>query len=90
MILLTFNISFPDNFYSKNGNTINNELISSIDKKLKTINNLLEIHGFLATFFIEVSLIEPLQKAIKSTVSLGHELAIYNVNSDKNLIENAN
>ena len=82
MILLTFNISTLEKTRKINNNFSQSELISSIEDKTKTISLLLELHEYQATFFVEISLIEPLQKLLKSLSFSGHEIGLYNVNSD--------
>jgi len=57
-------------------------LILSIEKNIKIILLLLELHGFLATFFVEVSIANRVQKLLKTISLSGHEIALYNVNSD--------
>lgn len=82
MILLTFNISIPENNTQIKNKYNDNELILSIEKNTKIILRLLEIHGFLATFFVEVSIANRLEKLLKTISLSGHEIALYNVNSD--------
>lgn len=82
MILLTFNISIPENNDKIKNKYSDNELILSIEKNIKIILLLLELHGFLATFFVEVSIANRVQKLLKTISLSGHEIALYNVNSD--------
>lgn len=82
MILLTFNISVSEKSREKNNNFPQYELISSIEENTKIILLLLELHEYHATFFVEISLAEPLQKLLKSLSLSGHEIGLYNVNSD--------
>ena len=82
MILLTFNISIPENNTQIKNKYNDNELILSIEKNTEIILQLLEIHGFLATFFVEVSIANRLEKLLKTISLSGHEIALYNVNSD--------
>lgn len=87
MVLLTFNISISENKISKNKNITESELITSIEEKAKTILLLLDLHEFQATFFIEISVAERLQKLIKEISFYGHEIALYNINSTPENIE---
>ena len=82
MILLTFNISIPENNTQIKNKYNDNELVLSIEKNTEIILQLLEIHGFLATFFVEVSIANRLEKLLKTISLSGHEIALYNVNSD--------
>ncbi|KFC20153.1 polysaccharide deacetylase [Chryseobacterium sp. FH1] len=86
MILLTFNISIPENNDKIKNNYSDNELILSIEKNTKIILLLLELHGFLATFFVEVSIANRVHKLLKTISLSGHEIALYNVNSDMETI----
>ncbi len=87
MILFTFNISFPEYKISKGENIPHPELITSIEKKTEIILLLLELHEFKATFFIEISIVNNLQKLIKKIAFAGHEIALYNINSNLKEIE---
>ena len=82
MILLTFNISIPENNTQIKNKYNDNELILSIEKNTEIILLLLVIFGFLATFFVEVSIANRLEKLLKTISLSGHEIALYNVNSD--------
>lgn len=82
MILLTFNISIIEISREINNKISQSELISSIEENTKIILLLLELHEYHATFFVEISLVKPLQKLLKSLSLSGHEVALYNVNSD--------
>ncbi|MNK15364.1 hypothetical protein D3C87_335010 [compost metagenome] len=82
MILLTFNISIPENNTKIKNNYFDDELILSIEKNTKIILLLLELHGFMATFFVEVPITNRVQKLLKTISLSGHEIALYNVNSD--------
>lgn len=82
MILLTFNISIPENDIKIKNKYSDDELILSIEKNTKIILLLLELHGFMATFFVEVSIANRVQKLLKTISLSGHEIALYNVNSD--------
>lgn len=89
MILLTFNISIPQKNNKFKNKYSNDELILSIEKNSKIILLLLELHGFLATFFVEVSIANRVQKLLKTISLSGHEIALYNVNSDVETIAKA-
>lgn len=82
MILLTFNIAISEKGRENNNKFSMPELISSIDDNTKIILNLLDLHEYKASFFVEVSIVEPLQKLLKTLSLSGHEIGIYNVNSD--------
>lgn len=87
MILLTFNLALPLHKTDKSKIMDSNQLMLSIEKKTDFILSLLDNHGFLATFFVEISLITDLSKLLKRVVSAGHEVALFNSNSDIKLIE---
>ncbi len=87
MVLLTFNIAISENRILKNKNISETELITSIEEKTETILLLLDLHEFQATFFIEISVAERLQKLIKEISFYGHEIALYNINSTPENIE---
>lgn len=82
MVLLTFNISILERSRENNHKFSQSELISSIEESTKIISNLLELHEYKATFFVEISIAEQVQKLLKSLSLSGHEIALYNVNSD--------
>ncbi len=82
MILLTFNISISEKTRRSNKKFSETELISSIEENTKIILLLLELHEYKATFFVEISIAEKLQKLLKSLSLSGHEIALYNVNSE--------
>ena len=87
MILLTFNISIPENNKKIKNKFSDNELKTSIENNIKIILRLLDLHGFLATFFVEISIANQLQKLLKSISLSGHEIALYNVDCDVEMIE---
>jgi len=87
VVLLTFNISISENKILNTKNISEKELITSIEEKAETILLLLELHEFKATFFVEVSIVEKLQKLLKKISFSGHEIAFYNVNSTPENIE---
>ncbi len=89
MVLLTFNISIPETVSIKHKNLSEYQLIKSIEKNTEIIAQFLEIHQIRATFFVEVSIAEPLQKLLKSLSFSGHEIAFYNINSNEIEIRNA-
>lgn len=82
MVLLTFNISIIEKDRENFAKFSHSELISSIEEKTKIILLLLELHEYHATFFVEISLAIELQKLLKSLSLSGHEIGLYNVNSD--------
>lgn len=86
MILLTFNISILQSDRDIRTNISEYELIKSIEENTKIILLLLELHEYHATFFVEISLAEKLQKLLKSLSLAGHEIALYNVNSSLDTI----
>jgi len=87
VVLLTFNISIPKDDKKIKNNFSQNELILSIENNTKIIYRLLDLHGFSATFFVEISIANQLQKSLKTLALSGHEIALYNVDSDIDLIE---
>jgi hypothetical protein len=89
MVLLSFNIiNNKSNF--KNHHTIDgDEIIAITIQNTSSILQLLEFNNILASFFVEISLVEQLQPLIKKIISKGHELALYNENSTLLQIENA-
>lgn len=86
MILLTFNISILQSDRNITTDIPEYELINSIEENTKIILLLLEMHEYHATFFVEISIAERLQKLLKSLSLAGHEIALYNVNSDTDTI----
>ncbi len=87
MVLLTFNISLSENQTLKTKNISESELMSSIREKVNSTLLLLELHEFQATFFIDVTFVEELKKTIKNISFAGHEIALFNNNSDPQTIE---
>jgi len=87
VILLTFNIAFPDYKILNHKNISETELIKSIEDKAETILLLLELHEFKATFFVDISIVDKLQNLIKKIAFERHEIALYNVNSTPEEIE---
>lgn len=87
MVLLTFNISISENQTLKNKNISESKLMSSIREKVNSTLLLLELHEFQATFFIDITLVEELKKTIKNISFAGHEIALFNNNSDPQTIE---
>ena len=77
----------PTYQYSENQNIDQEQLITTIEKKLGIILQKLELNGFLATFFIEISLVKLLEKQLKNIVYAGHEVAFFNADSDTETIE---
>lgn len=87
MILLTFNIAVSEKGRENNNKFSQTELISSIEDHTKIILLLLELHEYKATFFVEVSIAGQLQKLLKSLSLSGHEIGLYNVDSDAGTVE---
>lgn len=89
MILLTFNIinnksDFKDHY------RINDDEITKITvDNVSSILRILENNNILATFFVEVSLVDILLPFIKKIINKGHEISLYNENSHANEIESA-
>ena len=89
MVLLTFNIVNNKSGFKK-GHFLDEEELAKITVQNTTsILRLLEFNNILATFFVEISLIEKLQPVIKKMMSSGHELAFYNEKSTQLEIETA-
>ena len=89
MVLLTFNIVNNKSDFKK-GHFLDEEELTKITVQNTTsILRLLEFNNILATFFIEISLVEKLQPLIKKIIGKGHELALYNENSTLLQIENS-
>lgn len=86
MILLTFNIAISEKGRENSKKFSKYELISSIEENTKIILLLLELHEYKATFFVEVSIAQQLQKLLKSLSLSGHEVGLYNVNSDTQMV----
>ena len=86
MILLTFNIAISEKGREKNNKFSEHQLISSIEENTRIILLLLELHEYKTTFFVEVSIAEQLQKLLKNLSLSGHEIALYNVNSDTEMV----
>ena len=75
MVLLTFNIVNNKSGFKK-GHFLDEEELTKITVQNTTsILRLLEFNNILATFFVEISLIEKLQPVIKKMMSSGHELS---------------
>ena len=89
MILLTFNIINNKrdlkNNYRLNDGEITEITIDNVSSVLRILGN----NNILATFFIEVSVFDALQPLIKKIISKGHEISIYNANSNAKEIEKA-
>ena len=87
MVLLTFNVNIYENGVVLNQKHNQDSLIKAIEEKTEVLLLLLELHEFQATFFIEISVAERLQKLIKEISFYGHEIALYNINSTPENIE---
>lgn len=82
MILLTFNIINHHRQFRKNEQISDEENLKITENNVSSILRILENHHVLASFFIEISLVEKLKPLIKKIVSKGHEIALYNDNSE--------
>lgn len=89
MVLLTFNIINNKSDFAKNFRISDDDLLKITVQNTASILRILEFNNVLATFFIEISLVEKLQSSIKKIVSKGHELALYNTDSTLQEIEKA-
>lgn len=89
MILLTFNIINNKrdlkNNYRLNDGEITEITIDNVSSVLRILGN----NNILATFFIEISLVVTLQPLIKKIISKGHEISLYNADSNITEIETA-
>ncbi len=81
MILLTFNIINNRSDFKGNFNAKEDEIISVTVRNVASILRILEQHNILATFFVEISLVEKIKALIKKIVGLGHEISFYNYTS---------
>ena len=89
MILLSFNI-INNGKYFKSGFTIDDaEILNITQRNTESILRILESHNVLATFFVEVSIVQKLFPLVKKIISQNHEIAFYNANSSISEIENA-
>ena len=89
MILLTFNIINHHRKFRKNQLMSDDEILKITENNASSILRILENHHVLASFFIEISLVEKVKPLIKKIVSKGHEISIYNTNSNAKEIEKA-
>ena len=89
MILLTFNIINHHRKFRKNQLMSDDEILKITENNASSILRILENHHVLASFFIEISLVEKVKPLIKKIVSKGHEIALYNDNSEISEIEKA-
>ena len=87
MILLTFNIINHHRKFRKNQLMSDDEILKITENNVSSILRILENHHVLASFFIEISLVEKVKPLIKKIVSKGHEIALYNDNSEISEIE---
>ena len=87
MILLTFNIINHHRKFRKNELMSDDEILKITENNVSSILRILENHHVLASFFIEISLVEKVKPLIKKIVSKGHEIALYNDNSEISEIE---
>lgn len=89
MILLTFNIIKNKSDFEKDFTIDEEEILKITEQNTSAILRILENNNVLATFFIEVSLVDKLKPIIKKIISKGHELAFFNENSTLQEIETA-
>ena len=82
MILLTFNIINHHRKFRKNELMSDDEILKITENNVSSILRILENHHVLVSFFIEISLVEKVKPLIKKIVSKGHEIALYNDNSE--------
>lgn len=82
MILLTFNIINHHRKFRKNEEITDEEILKITENNVSSILRILENQHVLATFFVEISIAEKLKPLIKKIVSKGHEIALYNDNSE--------
>ena len=87
MILLTFNIINHHRKFRKNELMSDDEILKITENNVSSILRILENHHVLASFFIEISLVDKVKPLIKKIVSKGHEIALYNDNSEISEIE---
>ena len=87
MILLTFNIINHHRKFRKNELINDDKILKITENNVSSILRILENHHVLASFFIEISLVEKVKPLIKKIVSKGHEIAFYNDNSEISEIE---
>ena len=87
MILLTFNIINNKSDFKDHYRIDDDEITKITVDNVSSILRILENHHVLASFFIEISLVEKVKPLIKKIVSKGHEIALYNDNSEISEIE---
>lgn len=89
MILLSFNIINPE-ISEKNKSIVSDEeLLKITSDGTYKILDILEENLCLATFFIEISIVEKLPNLLIDIIKKGHELALLNKNSYQKEIETA-
>lgn len=89
MILLTFNIvnNLP---LKKDGSFCSREELNDVtEKNVSAILRILDLQQIRCTFFVEVSLVHPLQILLKKISSKGHEISLFNQNSSLEEIDEA-
>ena len=89
MILLTFNIIDNKSDFEKKYSLDENEISKITEENTYAILNSLEKHSVIATFFVEISLIDRLKPLLKKIIGKGHEISFYNKNSTLKEIEEA-
>lgn len=89
MILLTFNIlnNYPA---TRSGTPLSEKQLLNITVgNTRTVLRLLELHDISCTFFVDVKLVHGLAQLLKSIVSSGHEVALYNNGTDRETVAQA-
>lgn len=89
MILLTFNVINNKSDFKDNFRIDNDEVTKITVDNISSILRILANNNILATFFIEVSLVQQLQSLIKKIISKGHEISLYNEDSSATELESA-
>ncbi len=87
MILLTFNIITNEKKFRKNLRIDDDEILKITESNFSSILRVLELHNILATFFVEIKIVEKLKSTLKKAVDRGHEIAFYNEDSTISEIE---
>ena len=87
MILLTFNIINNKSDFKDHYRIDDDEITKITVDNVSSILRILENHHVLVSFFIEISLVDKVKPLIKKIVSKGHEIALYNDNSEISEIE---
>ncbi len=89
MILLTFNIIHNKKEFAGSVRIGDETIVDITQKNTESILMILEKHNLLATFFVDVTLIEELQPLVRKVISQGHEIALYSDQSGIHTLETA-